>query len=127
LAIDSKNTIWCAWDARTNGNRYIFAKRTNDSTEIVISEKSAISTNPNVKLLDSDKPYIVWNQTKGERWEIFGCKLENGLWTSPLKLVESMNDCKEPFLIKTKNRKYITYVDFQSDGSCVKLREIKNL
>jgi thiol-disulfide isomerase/thioredoxin len=126
LAVDSKNTIWCAWDARAKGTRYIFAKRTTDSTETVISEKSAISTNPNILLCDAGKPCIVWNQTEGENWGIFGSKLENGLWTSPIRLVESLNDCKEPVLVSTKNKKHLVYVEYQNKGSRIQLIDLNS-
>jgi len=126
LAVDSKNTVWCAWDARANGNRYIFAKRTTDSSEIVISEKSAISTNPDIKLFNTGEPYIVWNQTKGEKWEIYGSKLENGLWISPIKLVERQNDCKEPILLRVKSKKYVAYVESRKNGSKIQIKEVKN-
>ena len=126
LATDSKNNIWCAWDALTNETRYIFAKKTSDNSEIVLSDKSVISINPDIKFSDSDVPHIIWTQKGLGKWEIFGTKYENGLWTSPLRLIDSQFDCKEPVIIITKKSKYIVYIDFQNNGSKMQVKEVRN-
>jgi thiol-disulfide isomerase/thioredoxin len=126
LAVDTKNNIWCAWDALANETRYIFVKKATDNSEIVLSDKTAVSINPDIKFSDSDVPNIVWTQKKSDKWEIFGSKFENGFWTDPVKIVNSQSDCTEPVIIINKNKKDIVYVESQNNGSRIKLNEVKN-
>jgi hypothetical protein len=37
-----------------------------------------------------------------------------------------MNDCKEPAIIISKKNKYIVYIEYQNNGSSIKLKEVKN-
>ncbi len=124
IAITGSNihAVWQIYSEMENFNYEIYFGKSIDkgitwSTPVRLTSNSGYSSRP-VIAIDRDAVYVVWNDYRDDRWQVYFIKsMDGGLsWTSESMITNSPVGAWKPDLIQKDARIYLVWVDYR-DGN----------
>lgn len=100
LDADSQGNVYVAWEQNNGGNREIYFRRKIQDSWLNIENVSKTGANTQWPGLAVDKNYgnvyLVWQQRKDNKWQIFLKTLLEGSWMSAVDLTNNLRNSTMP-------------------------------